>query len=393
MVAEALNKLPNSNQFGQMMKNSSQLIYTIPDHLSIYVLTQKHPGIQKHLRIIILFVVIVLLTQISTGCQTGKQTEISDYKIQMRNLESILQTGNWLKFYTDRRIEPYTGTLNPGRITSKGRDYHILKFEYHDQNLPFSLEDGDTMSLILDGRALYLFCYNISKQKDRLSAYYEIDKWDMVDIGNASSVKVIIEAQEGDLRTSFSNENIYNYRYFGAKYILKTNDIPPIGEPVYEQPMAFLSGGTGTGNEFWFGYYTNFLHIKTGMGDYLAAGMGFSTFNYSRYNRFTGQGYLWDGNFSENSYYINAMYGLTHPSPLGNWSIEIGITYQYYFYDENWDSENSGTDQFPTYYRVTDGKPYKGSAFGAFIQLGGLWIQFNTKRNWAVGIAIPIPWW
>ncbi|MCK4754137.1 MAG: hypothetical protein KAS58_02825, partial [Calditrichia bacterium] len=105
-----------------MMKNSSHLIYTILDHLSIYVLTKKHPGMQKDLRIIILLVVIVLLTQISTGCQTGKQTEISDYKIQMRNLESILQTGNWLKFYTDRRIEPYTGTLNPGRITSKGRD-------------------------------------------------------------------------------------------------------------------------------------------------------------------------------------------------------------------------------------------------------------------------------
>ncbi len=121
------------------MKNSTHLIYTIPDHLSIYVLTKKHPGMQKDLRIIILLVVIVLLTQILTGCQTGKQTEISDYKIQMRNLESVLQTGNWLKFYTDRRTEPYTGTLNPGRMTSKGRDYHILKFEYHDQNLPFEV--------------------------------------------------------------------------------------------------------------------------------------------------------------------------------------------------------------------------------------------------------------
>jgi hypothetical protein len=87
------------------------------------------------------------------------------------------------------------------------------------------------------------------------------------------------------------------------------------------------------------------------------------------------------------------MYGLTYPSPFGNWSFEVGFTYQYFFYDESWNSENTGTDRFPTYYQLTEGNPYEGSVIGVFIQAGGLWVQFNRRRNWAVGIAIPVPWW
>ena len=338
---------------------------------------------------IILLVVIAFLI----GCQTFKQPEIQDFTIQLGDLESINQTGNWFKFYTERRTEPYSGTLNPGRMTSRGREYHVIKFVNHDNNFPFSLKDGDTLSLILDGRVLHLTGYNISKQKDRLSAYYEIDKWDMIDVGNSSTVKVIVGTQEGKLSASFSKKNIYNYRYFAAKYILKSDDIPPIGEPVYKQPIAFLSWGTGTGTEFWFGYFTNFFNLTPGLGDYLAAGMGISSIDYSRYNYFPVQGYLWDGNFSLNNYYINIMYGLSYPSPYGNWSFEFGFTYQYFMYDESWNSKNTGSDQFPTYYRLTDTVPYEGSVIGVFIQAGGLWVQFNRESNWAVGIAIPVPWW
>jgi len=376
-----------------MIKNQSFLNYNKIEHKPVPPLSGKQAAFERRFWINTLLVVFVVLAQILVGCQTGKQNEIADYKIQIGDLESVIQSGNWLKFYTTRRAEPYTGTLNPGKMTSKGREYHILKFEYHDNNLPFSWQDGDTMILILDGRGLNFTGYNISKQKKRLSAYYEIDKYDMVDIGNSSSVKVIIKAQEGELKATFSAENIYRYRYFAAKYILGTDDIPPIKEPDYQQSTAFLSGGAGSGIEFWLGYYTNFISIKPGLGDYLSAGMGIERFEYSLYNRYPGQGYLWDGNFSLKNYYINLMYGLTYPSPFGNWSFELGFTYQYFFYDEGWNSQNTGTDQFPTYYELTNGKPYEGSVIGVFIQAGGLWIQFNRRRNWAVGIAIPIPWW
>jgi hypothetical protein len=278
-------------------------------------------------------------------------------------------------------------------MTSQGRRYHILKFENRDQDLPYSLTDGDTLSLILDGRPLNLTGYNTSGHERRLSAYYEIDKWDLADIGNASSVGVILRAQGGDLEATFSKDNIYNYRYFAAKYILGTDDIPPPTQPTYEQPKAFFSGGAGSGTDFWLGYYTNFLNITPGLGDYLAAGIGFVPFKYSRYNRYPGQGYLWDGDYSEINYSVNLMYGLTYQSPFGNWSFELGFTYQYYFYDQSWNSENTGSEQFPTYYRLTDDNPFEGSVIGMFIQAGGLWIQFNRMRYWAVGIAIPIPWW
>jgi hypothetical protein len=338
-------------------------------------------------------VILVFFFMIGIGCQSAKQSVVTDYRLQMGNLESIIQSGNWLRFSSDLRADPFTGTLNPGRIISEGRKYHILKYENRDKNFPYSLKNGDTLSLVLDGRALNLMGYNTSGQGEKLSIYYEIDQWDLVDIGNASSVEVILKAQEGELRARFSKDNIYNYRYFGAKYILGTDDIPPPAQPSYEQPAAFLGGGAGTGTEFWFGYYTNFLKIKQGLGDYLAVGVGFISFKYSRYNRFPGQGYLWDGDFSETNYSINLMYGLTYPSPLGNWSFELGFTYQYYFYNENWNKENTGTELWPTYYQLTDQVPHKGSVIGMFIQAGGLWVQFNRIRNWAVGLAIPIPWW
>ena len=376
------------------MKNvSSHRPYKRNDHRPVFPMTNNHAKLEGNIQCVIISIVIVFVSQLLNGCQTGKQNEVPDYRIQLGDLESIIQSGNWLKFYTDRRADPYTGTLNPGRMTSKGRKYHILKFEYYDNNLPFSLEEGDTMIIILDGRALNFTGYNVSQQKKRISAYYEIDKYDMVDIGNASNVVVMIKTQGGELRATFSKENIYNYRYFSAKYILGANDIPPLKEPAYEQPVAFLSGGAGTGIEFWFGYYTNFFNLKPGLGDYLSAGMGIATIDYSLYNRYQGQGYLWDGNFSLKNYYINMMYGFTYPSPFGNWSFEVGFTYQYYFYDESWNSKNTGTEQFPTYYRLTDSAPYEGSVIGVFIQAGGLWIQFNRRKNWAAGIAIPIPWW
>lgn len=349
--------------------------------------------IRKHNQNFKLFFTITIISQIVIGCQSGKQSVVSDYRLQLGNFESIIQTGNWIKFHTDRRAEPYTGTLNPGRMISAGRTYHILKFENRDKSPPYILEDGDTLRLILDGRALNLTGYNTSREQNRLSAYYEINKWDLADIGNASSVDIVMLAQDGEWNATFSKDNIYNYRYFAAKYILGTEDVPPPPQPTYEQPWAFISGGVGTGTEFWMGYYTKLLNLESGLSDYLAAGMGIEKMDYSRYNYYSMKGYLWDGNFSLKNYYINLMYGLTYPSPFGNWSFEIGITYQYFFYDENWNSKNVGTDRYPTVYRLTDGNPYEGSAIGVFIQAGGLWFQLNVKRKWAVGIALPIPWW
>ena len=340
-----------------------------------------------------LSVTTLLFSIILYGCQTTKQSVVSDYRLQLGDLESIIQSGNWLKFFSEYRSEPYTGTLNPGRMITADRKHHILKFENREKYLPFTLKDGDTLSIILDGRAFNLTSYNTSGQKNKVSAYFEINKWDLVDIGNASEVVIILKLLEGELKATFTKDNIYNYRYFASKYVLGTKDVPPYREPAYEQPWAFLGGGVGSGTDFWFGYYTNILKIYSGWGDYLAAGMGIEKIDYSRYNYFSSEGYLWDGDFRFNNYNINLMYGITYPSPFGNWSFELGITYQYFFFNENWNSKNSGTDTYPTIYKLKDSNPYEGSAIGVFFQAGGFWAQFNSNQNWAIGISIPIPWW
>jgi hypothetical protein len=357
------------------------------------VLNEREMDNLKNIREFVLIIAITIGTHLLVGCHTGKQSSVSDYRLQIGDLESIMQSGNWLKFYTDFRSEPYTGNLNPGLMISRGRNYHIIKLEFRDQKLPFSLKDGDTLSLILDGSPLNLTGYNTSRQENSLGAYFEIDKWDLVDIGNASYVAVIIRAQEGEIKSSFFSENIYNYRYFASKYILGANDVPSPSKPVYIQPTAFVSGGAGTGTEFWFAFYTNFLKIEPGLSDYMAAGIGLERFEYSRYNYFSMKGYLWDGNFSLKNYNINLMYGLSYPSPFGEWSFELGFTYQYFFYDESWNYKNTGPDTYPTVYRLNNGNPYEGSVIGVFIQAGGFWVQFNRKRKWAIGITLPIPWW
>jgi hypothetical protein len=122
-------------------------------------------------------------------------------------------------------------------------------------------------------------------------------------------------------------------------------------------------------------------------------GIGLVRFEFSIYNSYPGKGYLWDGDFTESNYSVNLMYGLTFPSPFGNWSFETGLTYQYYYFNKNWNKENTGSEDEPTLYRLTDGEPHEGSVIGLFLQAGGFWFQINTLKYWAVGISLPIPWW
>ena len=83
----------------------------------------------KIFRDLFLIAIFSIFSQIISGCQTGKQSLVSDYRLQIGDLESIIQSGNWLKFFSDFRAESYTGNLNPGIMISSGRDYHILKLE------------------------------------------------------------------------------------------------------------------------------------------------------------------------------------------------------------------------------------------------------------------------
>jgi hypothetical protein len=192
---------------------------------------------------------------------------------------------------------------------------------------------------------------------------------------------------------NFSDENIYNYRYFNAKYILKNEDIPEPEPQPYKQPWGFFSGGGGTTYDFWLGHYTNFISTQSGIGDFIAAGLGISPFSYSEWI------FVYPDNWHElnegrsQSYNFHIMYGLTQHSPLRQWSIELGLSFFYYWSEARWiDSQDRYLDS-GLLTIVESGTPFKGMAVGGFIQIGGLWFQYNSKPSWTVGLAIPVPWW
>ena len=340
-------------------------------------------------------------------CYTGcVKTNIPGMPVQEMNsgqVESIMASGNLLDFYLEGGTKPYRCSLNPGMIKTKRSIHYLLNFQYNVLPFPFEISTKDSLRLFLDGSEIGLPLLTASRNGERITANFSIDKWDLLDIGNAGRVQVSFQHKDTLLNARLSGRNIYAFKYFGAKYIIRSTDIPVQAEPAYERPWGFLGVGQGTGYEFWFAYYTDSLETTSGWGEYIALGAGFSPFDYWRYNHYTvdfdppviwdkKKEYWFDGAFTENSYYINLMYGLTHPSPFGRWSIEAGVTFQYYFHDHNWNYQRGGL-LYPTIYEIKNGEPYEGAAIGGFIQIGGLWFQINSKSNWAVGLTIPTPWW
>jgi hypothetical protein len=327
------------------------------------------------------------------ACSTTKTSMAPVQEINTGDIQTAIMSGNIIDCYVGGGSTPHKCSLNPGYIKSRSREYYFLKFEYRNYRLPYHFQKDDSIKISIDGNEIILLAYDISKTDEKLTVYYKIDRWDILDLGNANHVSVVIPLKKIKLQSQFSKKNIYNYKYYAAKYILETDEIPKPGEPEYEQSWGFVGGGIGTGYEFWLGSFTNFIMVESEMGDYIAFGAGFSPFDFWRYS-FTSSDrkYHLNGKFTGNSYYLNLMYGLSHLVPRSKISIETGITFQYYFHDSDWD-QNIGSDLYPTIYELDKGRPYSGPALGLFLQIGGFWAQINSKLNSALGIAIPLPWW
>ena len=335
----------------------------------------------------------VIMTIFYFACSTTKPSMAPVQELNTGGVKTVIMRGNLIECYLSGGLTPHKCSLNPGFIKSRSKEYYFLKFEYHNYRLPYDVNKHDSIKISIDGSEINLFAYDIGKMKEKLIVYYKIDPWDVLDIGNASKVSVIIPLKEIQIQSKFSKKNIYNYKYFAAKYILETDEIPGPVETAYRQSWGFVNGGFGTGYEFWIGHYTNFILVESELGDYIAIGAGFSPFEFWRYSYTNfNRKYNLDGKFTENNYYLNLMYGLTHFVPRSKISIETGITFQYYFHDSNWD-QNMGSNLYPTKYELDKGKPYSGPALGLFLQVGGFWAQLNSKLNYALGFAIPMPWW
>ena len=345
---------------------------------------------------------ICALILFSCAATSPPQIKVSSRKTG--DIESISMIDNYLDFYLNQSTKPFRCSLNPAILKTKTDSYFSLNFSSGSQMLPFHLEKTDSLILQLNDTKIYLPTLDVSRIGKKYTAYYRIESWDLIDIGHADRVQFYFLHADSVFTASFSRESIAKYQYFNAKFLLHSEEIPVPEPPVYKQPWGFLGGGAGSSNTFWLGIYTNFIHTGSGPGDYLAAGMGYASFEYMEWMRPPGPApepipggnvvpdWVEQNQSFTGSYSLNVMYGLTYPSPCGRWSLEAGICFYYYLADKRWQDGQLKYLDGDYLTTIESGQPYKGFAVGGFIQIAGFWFQLNSK-NWTAGLSVPVPWW
>jgi hypothetical protein len=344
------------------------------------------------------------------GCAANNFTKIQVSERKSGNIKSISLLGNHLDFYLENTYKPYRCSVNPGIMKTDADTYYTLNFSSGDQVVPFDLRTTDSLILKLDASEICLNTLDVSRIGKKYSAYYRIDYWDLLDIGNADNVEIHVIHGDTLFKAVFSAQNIQNYQHFTAKYILNSENIPGPEPAIYQQPWGFLGGGAGNLYSFWLATYTNFIQTKTGFGDFVAVGFGYAPFSYTEWaagsppepENLPGitppviapiESWVEQNQSQSSSFSLNLMYGFTYPSPFGRWSFETGICFSTFFTSNRW---QNGQIRYLDNHLLTiidDGLPYRGMAVGGFFQLGGLWFQYNSNKTWTAGISLPAPWW
>ncbi len=320
-----------------------------------------------------------------------------------------LMENNYLSTRIDDIFKTRGCTLNPGKIISENENdtYYILRFFYSSYVDTFIINEGDSILITVDGRIINLESYYVNLGHNEVTAYYEIQVLDLIEISQAKSVMVIVKGVNDTFYSEFQPQNFTNFDNFVKKIIYTSeknqNDIRD-DQIIKSKLRGFISVGAGSGYELWFTYYTNFLKIKAfqEMGDFISIGAGFTKFNYDRYVHSQTSSepppifwYEFHDSQKNSIWYLNAMYGLTHANLVGNWSIELGVTAQYYQIDDrDWNEYIPSETRWGTVpqfkYNITNGQAYDGIVFGIFVQAGIFWFRINLQEAWMLGLSIPI---
>lgn len=336
------------------------------------------------------------------------------YQVEDQEIKSYIMSGNYLQLVGD--VQPKTLlSLNPGRIQSKNTStYYILNLVYINETDSLVLSNNDEIEIIFDHNIIRLKPYNIQYKNKETVIFYEIDPYDIVDISNANSVRVSVPTKNSIVKAGFTHENIYNFKVFATKYILVSKFEPTLKEPQADESWGFVSPGGGTGYELWLGkYFRMATKENSGFREYISLGAGFSSFEYE----IKGLRQFWVENpenpadtihvirywrdelHKKNYPYIGLSYGVSENSWIRNWSVEMGITIQYFFLPEWQNSPDSlyipeKDAYYPVeIYSLNSGNLFDGFSAGVFLQVGGIWGRVNTKKSWAAGISLPLPWW
>ncbi len=336
------------------------------------------------------------------------------YRVEdpVKEINSDIMAGN----YIDAGLpEKNLIALNPGHIVSKhASSYYVLNLVYISETDSLVIGLEDEIQLSFDKNILKLKPFNVQVTANETVAFYEIEPFDLVDISNATNVRVLIYAQNRIIDGRFTQDNVHNFKKFTAKYILDSDFKPQLPEFVPVEKWGFISAGGGTGYEFWLGRYLNlFQQKKSAFREYLSVGAGFSGFDYEvlgiRQSWIDDPEnpmdsvlavYYWQDEYNTDYYpYLGVMYGISNNKIIKNWSVELGITLQYFFLPE-WQGEVDSIyiaekgDYYATkQYQLVQGNLFDGFSAGIFLQIGGIWGRINTKKSWAAGLSLPLPWW
>ena len=360
-------------------------------------------------------IIILLLSFLRFHCTHQKlTTPVYQVEDTDHGINSYIMSGNYL----DLTIKSGSNTLlslNPGRISSKKTSaYYVLNLVYISETDSLIISTDNELELTFDQNVLKLKSYDVQINKKETVAFFEIDPYDIVDIANAKNVSAIISTGNGTAKARFSRENIHNFKRFSAKYILLSEYEPRLAESPPADNWGFISPGAGTGYEFWLGKYTRIFTEENGnITDYISIGTGYSSFDFdvlgirqfwiedpdNPMDSILAIRYWVDEQHTKNYPYIGFMYGISENTIIKNWSFELGVTLQYFFLPE-WQGEVDSIYiaekgmYYPTQkYQLGNGNLFDGFSAGIFLQIGGIWARVNTKKSWAAGLALPLPWW
>ena len=375
------------------------------------------PDHEKMLKISRIKIFIILLPLVSMwNCSSGGlRVPVQEVDDPEHGLQSHIMTSNYIK--QDSSAGGYSyWQINPGRIKPKNNQvYYVFNLIYHGSYATENFDTQNRMLIEFDNDSLELEPHDIKYTDDEVVAFYEIDKFDLLDLANAKSIKIMIGAGNPILSGGFSEQNIYNLRYFTSRYVLNSSFEPEPPQPIRKDHWGFTGVGVGSGYEFWLAKYSNLFtrSAENRNCDFLALGFGFSPFSYQikgiRQIMVPDPENPPDSMFvirywldEEINRYIPApgvIYGWSFKNVVSNISLEAGVSARYHFLPA-WQGQSDSVyvpEKDATYpsqiYVHSKGKLFDGFSIGLYLQLGGIWARVDSERSWAAGISLPVPWW
>jgi len=344
------------------------------------------------------FLCATIVLSCSSSTQQMKFT-VRSYDLSNKEKSHIIQ-GNILKTSDGGVL-----SLSPGKIVSREEEiYYVLKLDYGNINGTPRIYPGDKLLLTIDGTTLELESFDVVPRENQVTVYYQADKFDLIDMGNANTIEVKAFGGDEFIEGVFAKKNIDLIRTFSRTYILPLGEVPT--QAKQKRKQVFVGFGAGSSYEMWVGYFDDVIKIKSipKLSDFIALNLGYSKFKSIRLYPLGDTPPLtynyYGGSYEENIAIIGAMYGFTHPVDwLTTWSVEVGFTLQVYFSGVTDWAHSTYTDYGPPWYFLADyeviknsGEPYDGTTVGFFIQAGSLWFRLNTFGACAGGLSVPLFW-